>query len=750
MPWAGRLWYLTYPQHKTTGSTDKLYELDEEMNVTIRPESVGGTHASRAIHAESQQLILGPYFIDAQRNVRSANLQQLRGRMTAVMRHLQDPANRVYFFDMEGAIYEVDVHSLEVKKLFDKPVPGWHGKGGYTAQGRVVVANNGEVGNAAAYKTLLVGGPAQGEEAGVLAEWDGRRWAIVERRQFTDVTGPGGIHGSPQEQSPLWAIGWDKRSVILKLLAGGQWYSFRLPKATHTMDPRHGWFTEWPRIREIAPNQPMLCTHGGMFRFPPTFSAGKTAGIRPLCSHLRYIPDYCEWNGRVVLGADDASMMNNPLCGQAQSNLWFGQLEELDSFGPRAGWGGVWLQDEVRSREPSVPFLIAGYEQRVVHLAQDAPQAVEFTLELDVQGNGHWTPYATITVPAGGYGHHILPSDVAGEWLRITANRDCRATAYFHGWSPRPVSAGEADRFAALADVTAAADYSGGLLRPAGHNRTLQWLAEPVAADGARSPARYLEVDLRDNQLQYQQPEDCREHEVRTIASVREDFSVDKASVLVRDAQGMRYRLPKGAAAFDRPFPTGWPRAVRECVSERFLANIHGTFYEIPRDGKNAPHWGLIKPVCSHEKVITDFCTWRGLLVLCGARRNARSDGQVFGQADGMGLWFGTIDDLWRLGEPTGRGGPWQDTAIRAGEASDPYLMTGYDRKRLELRHTAESRVEFVLEVDFDHTGFHPYARLEVPAGKQQEYAFPAGFHAHWVRLIADRDCSATATFSYE
>ena len=33
------------------------------------------------------------------------------------------------------------------------------------------------------------------EERGVLAEWDGDKWRIVERRQFTEVTGPNGISG---------------------------------------------------------------------------------------------------------------------------------------------------------------------------------------------------------------------------------------------------------------------------------------------------------------------------------------------------------------------------------------------------------------------------------------------------------------------------------------------------------------------------------------------------------------------------
>jgi hypothetical protein len=45
---------------------------------------------------------------------------------------------------MEGLIYEVDVKTLDVNRLFRRAVPGWHAKGGYTSQGRFVVANNGE------------------------------------------------------------------------------------------------------------------------------------------------------------------------------------------------------------------------------------------------------------------------------------------------------------------------------------------------------------------------------------------------------------------------------------------------------------------------------------------------------------------------------------------------------------------------------------------------------------------------------
>src|SRR5690606_24337074 len=60
VPWAGRLWALTYAPHKPRGSSDKLYEITPELELIIRPESIGGTPANRMIHRESEQLFMGP------------------------------------------------------------------------------------------------------------------------------------------------------------------------------------------------------------------------------------------------------------------------------------------------------------------------------------------------------------------------------------------------------------------------------------------------------------------------------------------------------------------------------------------------------------------------------------------------------------------------------------------------------------------------------------------------------------------
>jgi len=743
VPWAGKLWMINYAPHMPRGSEHKLYSIDQRMNLTIHPESVGGTPAGRMIHRESNQLLIGPYLIDAKGEVRVIPPSVMPGRLTAIMRHLEDPANMVYYFDMEGALYEADVHTLAVKKLFSKPIPGWHGKGGYTSQGRLVLANNGEHASGS-YKGLLVGGPAKNaEEAGALAEWDGNQWRIVERRQYTDVTGPGGIHGAPDDTSPLWAIGWDRRSLRLKLLERGRWHTFLLPKATHNNDPKHGWYTEWPRIREIGKRRIVMDMHGMFFDFPKTFSAANTAGLRPIASHLRYIPDFCDWNGQVVLASDETSIQGNPLAGQPQSNLWFGTLEQLRSWGPASGYGGPWIADAVKAGEPSDPFLVNGFDRRVLHLAVGGNRGpVRFTLEIDVDGRGIWRPYRTIEVPSQGYVYHVFPADFHAQWVRLKTDGECVATAYFHLTDAdlHDALAGK-ELFAGLAEAHAPAAHAA-LVYAAKRNRNLR----VITGDG-----RFLEFDKRTFTFRA----DEKDERLAKLLQPEPEFTVDDASVILIRGK-VRLRLPKGPAAFDRPFASGPfaadpPRGSREVESERHLANFHGTFYEAPliTNGR-PPAFELMRPVASHAKQISDFCSWNGLLVLAGVSPNAAEDGHVFTEADGTAaLWFGGVDDLWKLGKPVGRGGPWKNTAIGAGEHSDPYLMTGYDRKTLSL--SADRDVTISVEVDFDHqSGWHTFRRFAVKAGETVSYCFPAGFSAHWIRTIADADCTATAWLVYE
>ena len=95
VPWAGRLWVITYGPHLPLGSSDKLYEITPNLEQITREESIGGTPANRMIHKESNQLFIGPYAIGENRNVRVIPYSEMPGRLTGNARHLFHPAEMI-------------------------------------------------------------------------------------------------------------------------------------------------------------------------------------------------------------------------------------------------------------------------------------------------------------------------------------------------------------------------------------------------------------------------------------------------------------------------------------------------------------------------------------------------------------------------------------------------------------------------------------------------------------------------------
>ncbi|HRE51605.1 MAG TPA: hypothetical protein PK339_09295 [Flavitalea sp.] len=738
--WENRLWWITYGPSCPLGSTDKLYSIGDSMALTEHPESVGGTCANRMIHTESGQLIIGRYFIDRNKKVRVVAPEKMEGRFTNVMRHLSDAANKVYFFAMEGEVFEVDVHSLESVSLFRKPVPGWHGKGGYTAQGRLIISNNAEEGGTFEIdgKMLSVGRDPQNEEdAGLLAEWDGNNWSIIRRRQFTDITGPGDIHGAPDEKAPAWSIGWDKRSVILMLLDRGEWQEFRFPKATHTYDSVDGWYTEWPRIRFVSDQLGLMDMHGLLYEFPRSFSGNNISGIRPLCSHLTIINDFASWKNEIVIATNQNAVTHNPMTGQSQSNLWFGKLDDIRAWGPSNGWGAIWLNDSVSTGIASVPYFIFGFKNRVVHLVHDSLEKVTFTLDV-FQGNT-WRIYKNITVDKKSYRYHIFPDELEAVWVRVRSDSDCSATVYFHCHESGHEPGVYKELFNAIADL-GERRIQGGLIRPGGDNRNLQHLSFSASGKGKNE---YYELD---QELQFQKADKTKVPALLETSSIVKDFQIDEASVIVED-RGKEYRLPRTDSRYDKPFSTGWPRGKREVITQRSMINVHGTFYEF---GNSVESLGMatVRPICTHGKQIVDYCMWRGLFVIAGTKLKAKAATNYFhADKQAAGLWFGNMEDLWKFGKPVGYGGPWKNTRVKAHEPSLPFLMTGYDKKQVEI--IAESDATITLEVDFDHTGWHVYQTFNITAGRPLVHEFPKGFSAHWVRAVSDTATTVSVQLLY-
>lgn len=758
VPWADRLWVITYAPHKPRGSTDKLYEITPDLRQIIRPESIGGTPANRFIHRESQQLFIGPYAIDAQRNVRVIPYEKMFGRPTGNARHLTDPASKLYYASMEEGFYEVDVRTLAVTELFrdeqlKEPfrranLPGYHGKGLYSGQGVLVYANNGENSPLARQKPDI--------PSGALAEWDGvsESWTVVRRNQFTEVTGPGDLTGNPQPATdPIWSIGWDHRSLILMVRDAGRWHAYRLPKGSHSYDGAHGWNTEWPRIRDIGEKDLLMTMHGTFWRFPRTFSAANSAGIAPRSNYLKVVGDFTRWGDRIVLGCDDTALsefLNKRRAkgklaapGQSQSNLWFLEPAQLDRLGPALGRGAVWLDEPVRRDTPSDAYLFSGYEQRTLHLAHDAGAAVTFTLEVDRAGDNRWTTLRTVEVPASGYASTTFAAGEQGAWIRVRAARDLgRATAFFafRARDGRPVAPAEA-HFTGLVRAGGEAPAIGGLLHARGAGRKTLGVATATA---------FYEMGPDMNLTRSEEP--------GALAWMRENVAIpadavvlDAASVVYTDEAGKRFRLPKGRRDFAATGPLGAERTVREVCTERDLLNCAGTFFELPAE--NAGGIAKVRPVATHLRRIHDFATWRGLLVMTGLEATGAAENRhVIRAEDGQAaVWVGAVDDLWRFGKPVGEGGPWFETPVRAGEASDPYLMTGYDRKTLRLSHRGARPVTMKVEVDLSGNGtWVEYRSFAVPAGRTEEHVFPEGYQAYWVRVVANTEVTATAWLTYE
>lgn len=96
-----------------------MYEITPDLKQIVRPESLGGTPANRMIHKESGQLFIGPYAIDSLGNVRSIPYNIMPGRHTGNARHLTDPSGKIYYGTMEEGLYEVDVHTLAVREIYE-------------------------------------------------------------------------------------------------------------------------------------------------------------------------------------------------------------------------------------------------------------------------------------------------------------------------------------------------------------------------------------------------------------------------------------------------------------------------------------------------------------------------------------------------------------------------------------------------------------------------------------------------------
>lgn len=583
----------------------------------------------------------------------------------------------------------------------------------------------------------------------------------VRRNQFVEVTGPGGIYGNANpETDPIWATGWDYKSIILGVRdAEKGWSFYRLPKASHSYDGAHGWNTEWPRIRNVGTeSEPeyLMTMHGMFWHFPAMFTADNSAGIRPRSAYLKVIGDFTRWNDQLVFGCDDSAQKeflnkrkakgNIEGPGQSNSNLWFTSFSRPDELGPATAEGAVWAKEMVAAGEVSEPFLFNGWAKRFGWVKNDGDQPVTFTFEVDESGNNEWKTLKSVTVNSRG--SVSVPFTERGEWIRVKADKNTMATVSFNYTSADSRTTSSAPIYNGLASVDKES-ATGGLLYGLGDNRRALGLLANVTTEGMVSETGYYEMG--------EKLELVRKDDSETADFIRNKFaipehviSIDESSVLIVDDSGRRWRLPLGNETYKKLTDQGLLRICREVATERDLFSCMGTFYELPAE--NADGYAKIRPISTHNYRINDYASYRGMLVMTGVTPEEGKDNpHIIVSDDGKAaVWVGVIDDLWSLGKPVGQGGPWKDTYVKAGTASDPYLIAFYDKKELSLSHQSDRNVVMTVEVDPTGNGdWMEYASYTVKPGETLVQQLPESFQARWIRFVSDTDTKATAWLNY-
>jgi len=72
---------------------------------------------------------------------------------------------------------------------------------------------------------------------------------------------------------------------------------------------------------------------------------------------------------------------------------------------------------------------MTGFDKKSVHLYHDITENIEFTIQIDFIGNGDFRDFKTISVKPGEYVHYEFPNAYSANWMRLSVNKNCKATA---------------------------------------------------------------------------------------------------------------------------------------------------------------------------------------------------------------------------------------------------------------------------------------------------------------------------------
>ncbi len=319
--------------------------------------------------------------------------------------------------------------------------------------------------------------------------------------------------------------------------------------------------------------------------------------------------------------------------------------------GPANGYGSVWIEEEVAPGEPTSPYLFNGYQRRMLHLSNQGDQSTSVQIEIDKQGSGDWESLMKIELDAGQYAHHIFKPGVKAQWIRLSSSQPTKMTATFHYTEERmPRKDKDSQIFQGLVRADKDEELLYGRLYSNHDNFNLSYHKGEVQEETFKRTAT-LELD----KFRFEFNKGLKDSSSLKAMGNHMIWSEDDASVIL-EAKDKIYRLPKAKGSYNPAII----RNEREVQSERLLANIHGTFFEVPlyKVGE-APLYDMMRPVATHQRKIIDFNTWNGLFVMTGVRKTSKPSKHILkNEEHDAGVWIGGIDDVWKFGKPVGERRP--------------------------------------------------------------------------------------------
>jgi hypothetical protein len=224
---------------------------------------------------------------------------------------------------------------------------------------------------------------------------------------------------------PRGVLREDAASVIYTDEAGRRW---RLPKGSAG--------TSLPsrpvRVDREVSTERDLFNAAGIFYELPSNNAGGIAMVRPIATHNLDIDDYCSWRGLMVMSAAAGGPAANDRLIRSTDRtrvIWLGVSDDLWRLGKVRGEGGPWKDADVKAGGVSDPYLMTGFDDKIMRLSHGGKSPLPVRVEVDLTGMGLWVHYATFEVPAGRVFEHRFREGFNAYWLRAVALADARVSA---------------------------------------------------------------------------------------------------------------------------------------------------------------------------------------------------------------------------------------------------------------------------------------------------------------------------------